>query len=93
MFPYGVRGVNARAITMFPHQELSFSIGKFLVSPSARITESGDYAPSVSIRRGCGTHTHDKVFRFTRRFASHRGAVNYAIREGRSLVTATTVLA
>jgi hypothetical protein len=52
-------------------QELSFSIGKFRVTPSARVTDTGDFAPSVSIRRGQGAATLDKVFRFTRRFHSH----------------------
>lgn len=71
---------------MFPHQELSFSIGKFLISPTARATDRGDYAPSVSIRRGTGCGTLDKVFRFTRRFATHQHAIEYAAREGRDLV-------
>lgn len=75
---------------MFPQHELSFSIGRFLISPSARLTESGDYAPSVSIRRGCGTGTHDKVFRFVRRFPSRGSAVRYAIQQGRDLVIAET---
>ncbi len=75
---------------MFPFQELSFSIGRFLVSPSARVTDTGDYAPSVSLRRGRGAGTHDKVFRFTRRFANHRSAVAYAAREGRALAAAAT---
>lgn len=75
---------------MFPHQELSFSIGRYLVSPSARVTDTGDFAPSVSIRRGMGTGTHDKVFRFLRRFPCHRSAVDYAIGQGRSLVADAT---
>ncbi len=70
---------------MFPQQELSFHIGTTLVSPSARVTEAGDYAPSVSLRRGRGSSTLDKVFRFTRRFESHRSAVAYASRQGRAL--------
>lgn len=74
---------------MFSHQLLSFSIGSFLVTPSARATESGEFAPSVSIRRGRGTGTHDKVFRFTRRFPSHAGAIDYAIRQGRAEVAAS----
>ncbi len=68
------------------HHALSFSIGSFLVTPSARATDTGDFAPSVSIRRGSGTGTHDKVFRFTRRFPSHARAIAYAIREGRAEV-------
>ncbi len=76
-----------RTPLMFPHQELSFSIGKFLISPTAKATDAGDFAPSVSIRRGSGCGTLDKIFRFTRRFATHRHAVEYAAREGRALVT------
>lgn len=72
---------------MFPHQDLSFPMGKFLISPSARCTDLGDFAPSVSIRRGTGTSTHDKVFRFTSRFANYRHAVDYAIAQAKDLVT------
>jgi hypothetical protein len=71
------------------HHPLSFSIGSFLVTPSARTTDSGEFAPSVSIRRGRGSGTQDKVFRFTRRFLSHDRAIAYAILEGRAEVAAT----
>lgn len=70
---------------MFPHQEHSFYIGQTLVSPSARVTETGHYAPSVSLRRGRGSATLDKVFRFTRRFSSHHHALAYAARQGREM--------
>lgn len=75
---------------MIPHHELSFSIGRFLVSPSARVTDTGDFAPSVSLRRGSGSTTHDKIFRFTQRFADFRSAVAYATHEGRALATTPT---
>ena len=71
-------------------QELSFSIGKFRVTPGARVTDAGDFAPSVSIRRGQGAATLDKVFRFTRRFHSHRSAIDYAIRQGQAQVAAAS---
>ncbi len=73
---------------MYPLQELPFSYGKFLISPSARVTDAGDFAPSVSLRRGHGSGTHDKVYRFTHRFASHGGAIDYAIDRGRALAMA-----
>ncbi len=73
---------------MFPHQELARQIGSALVSPSARITETGDYAPSVSIRRGRGSATLDKVYRFTRRFANQRSAIDYAMHQGQLLAAA-----
>ena len=71
-------------------QELSFSIGKFRVTPGARVTDTGDFAPSVSIRRGQGAATLDKVFRFTRRFHSHRSAIDYLIRQGQAQVADAT---
>lgn len=59
----------------------TLAVGKFLVTPLARLTESGDYAASVSIRRGM----HDRVFRFIPRFASDAVAIRYAMRQGLSL--------
>ncbi len=73
---------------MYPHQELSFSLGKFLISPSARVTDAGDYEPSVSLRRGHGSGTHDKVFRFIDRFPSLGSAIDFAIGQGRTLAMA-----
>ena len=62
-----------------------FSMGKFLVSPLSRITESGDYAPSISIRSGRGAATHDRIFRLEPRFATTQGALDYAASQGRAL--------
>ena len=59
-----------------------FTAGKFLVTPLTRKTDAGDYAASVSIRRGM----HDRVFRFIPRFVSEARALRYALSEGRSLV-------
>lgn len=62
-----------------------FSVGKYLVSPSCRRTESGDYIAITSVRSGTGTGTHDRVFRFERRFACDRSALHFAAHEGRML--------
>ena len=64
--------------------EKAFSVGKYLVSPLTRLTESGHYAASVSIRSGSGRGTHDRVFRFVPQFATREGALQYAIDEGHS---------
>jgi len=61
-------------------------MGKYLVSPLARQTDEGRYAPSVSIRSGRGSGTHDRVLRFTRHFATAREALRYAADQGRSWV-------
>ncbi len=77
---------------MHSFQELPFSCGKFLISPSARVTDAGDYEPSVSLRRGQGSGTHDKIYRFTPRFASRMGAIDYAIGRGRALAKANGLI-
>lgn len=60
--------------------EKAFSVGKYLVSPLTRPTESGHYTASVSIRNGM----HDRVLRFVPEFSTREGALQYAITEGHS---------
>src|ERR1700752_4413207 len=62
--------------------EKPFSVGKYLVSPLTRLTDSGQYAASVSICRGM----HDRVLRFLPRFATREAARCYAIEQGMSWV-------
>lgn len=64
--------------------EKAFSVGKYLVSPLTRTTESGQYTASVSIRSGSGRGTSDRVYRFVPEFATREGALQYAIDEGHS---------
>ncbi|MDQ7973141.1 MAG: hypothetical protein REJ24_11265 [Rhodocyclaceae bacterium] len=47
-----------------------------------KLTESGQYAASVSIRRGM----HDRVFRLIPRFDSATRAAVYALAQGRAFV-------
>ncbi len=58
------------------------TMGKYLVSPLARQTAEGCYAPSVSIRSGRGSGTHDRVLRFPRHFATAPEALSYAAARG-----------
>jgi hypothetical protein len=60
----------------------SIAVGKYLVSPLIRHQDDGGYAASVSIRSGHGSGMHDRVMRFTPRFASHAAALGYAIEQG-----------
>ena len=60
----------------------TFTVGKVLVTPLTKITDSGDYAASVSIRRGM----YDRIIRFIPRFQSDAHAARYALRQGRSMV-------
>ena len=74
---------------MFSRPEKTFSVGKYLVSPMTRRTETGAYAPSVSIRSGRGQATHDRVFRFDARFATRAAARRYATEQGLEWVRAS----
>lgn len=60
----------------------SIAVGKYLVSPLIRHQDDGNFAASVSIRSGHGSGMHDRVMRFTPRFASHASAVRYALDQG-----------
>ena len=62
--------------------ENNIPVGKYLVSPMSRLTPDGDYASSVSIRSGRGSGTHDRIYRFIPRFATHEGARSYALEQG-----------
>lgn len=57
-------------------------VGNYVVTALIKLTESGQFAAAVSIRRGM----HDRIFRFIPRFASDAGAARYALDEGRSMV-------
>lgn len=63
------------------------TLGKYLVSPLARLTDEGRFAPSVSIRSGRGSATHDRVLRFHRDFGTAGEALHYAASEGRDWVS------
>lgn len=63
---------------MFTTTENSLSVGKYLVSPLTRLSESGQYTASVSIRNG----HHDRVLRFVPEFSTKDDADQYAMAEG-----------
>ena len=56
----------------------NIAVGKYLVSPLAKLQDEGCYAASVSIRSGRGSATHDRVLRFSGLFDSAAAAVHYA---------------
>lgn len=75
----------AALLSMISNTEKSFPVGKYLVSPLSRLTETGDYSASISLRSGRGMASHDRVFRLVPRFDTHHAALRYAAREGRAL--------
>jgi hypothetical protein len=76
------RRATVLAPCMTTTREKTFSVGRYLVSPLTRLTQTGCYAPSVSIRSGQGRSTHDRVFRFLARFPTREDAHRYAVEQG-----------
>lgn len=68
----------------FHYMQISHAleVGKYLVTPMTKVTKSGHYAASVSIRRGM----HDRVFRLIPRFDSAAHAARYALAQGRHFI-------
>ncbi|MBI2731797.1 MAG: hypothetical protein HYX44_00290 [Aquabacterium sp.] len=64
----------------------ALSVGKYLLSPLVKLTESGQYAASVSVRSGRGCGTHDRIYRFTPFFATREEATLYALAQGQRYV-------
>lgn len=59
-------------------------VGKYLVTPFTKISDTGEYLAAVSLRRGM----HDRIFRFVPRFASPLSAMRYALAQGRDMAMA-----
>ena len=65
------------------NSNLPFSAGKFLITPLTRSNAAGRFVASLSIRRGKGTQTHDRIYTFKPEFNSKDGALTYAAAQGR----------
>ena len=62
--------------------QLSTSVGKYLVSPLSKLLDDGRNGASVSIRSGRGSASTDRVMRFTDQFESEDAAHRYAHEQG-----------
>lgn len=60
----------------------NITVGRYLVSPLPKQLECGQWASSVSIRSGAGSHTHDRVLRLNRLFRDQVAAAEYGVAEG-----------
>ncbi|MBT0568996.1 hypothetical protein KIK84_01530 [Curvibacter sp. CHRR-16] len=56
-------------------------VGKYLLSPFVRQNPAGHFTASLSIRRGQGRSTHDRVMRFVPEFSTQDAALRYAQQE------------
>lgn len=62
---------------------LPFTVGKFLITPLTRHHSAGHHTASLSIRRGKGAQTNDRVYTFTPEFKTQESALLYAAAQGR----------
>jgi hypothetical protein len=62
---------------------LPFSVGKFLITPLTRSAAAGRFLASLSIRRGQGSQTHDRIYTFKPEFSTQDSALMYAAAQGR----------
>lgn len=67
---------------MIHSSHIAQKIGRFVLSPITRQTDSGQYMASLSIRSGQGSTTHDRVFRFIPLFPTDQAAARYALSQG-----------
>ena len=75
----GAQRITFAVISLFKMiNNTNIAVGKYLVSPLAKLQAEGQYAASVSIRSGRGSGTHDLVLRFNGMFDSAAAAVHYA---------------
>jgi hypothetical protein len=59
-----------------------FTSGKFLVTPMSRSHGEGMHTAILSIRRGSGSQTHDRIYSFKPEFKSKDSALMYATAQG-----------
>jgi hypothetical protein len=59
-----------------------FTSGKFLVTPMSRSHGEGLHTAILSIRRGSGSQTHDRIYSFKPEFKSKDSALMYATAQG-----------
>lgn len=66
------------------HHAQPIAAGKFLLTPMTRSARNGLFTAALSIRRGQGPQTHDRVYGFTPEFDNRECALRYAADQGRS---------
>lgn len=60
-----------------------FVAGEFKITPLSRSHGAGHHTAVLSILRGKGTQTHDRVYTFKPEFKTQDGALMYAAEQGR----------
>ncbi len=60
-----------------------FVVGVFRITPLSRLTGSDQHTALLSIQRGQGSQTHDRVYTFKPEFKTQDSALMYAAAQGR----------
>jgi hypothetical protein len=60
-----------------------FSSGVFLITPLSDTNGNDQFTALLSIRRGKGSQTHDRVYTFKPEFKTKNDALRYAAERGR----------
>ncbi len=60
-----------------------FAVGEFRITPLSRSHGAGHHTALLSIRRGQGSQTHDRVYTFKPEFKTQDSALMYAAAQGR----------
>ena len=61
----------------------SFAVGEFRITPLSRSHGADRHTALLSIRRGQGSQTHDRVYTFKPEFKTQDSALMYAAAQGR----------
>ena len=62
----------------------SFAAGEFQITPLSRSHGPDQHTAVLSIRRGKGSQTHDRVYAFKPEFKTQDSALMYALAQGRN---------
>lgn len=60
-----------------------FAVGNFRITPLSRSHDAGHHTALLSVRRGEGAQTYDRVYTFKPEFKSQDSALMYAAAQGR----------
>ncbi len=78
----GPTGPNFKVLMSFATTH-PFAVGEFRITPLSRAHGAGHHTAVLSIRRGKGSQTHDRVYTFKPEFKTQDSALMYAAAQGR----------
>lgn len=64
-------------------QSTAYQVGKFLLTPFSRITHHGTFTASLSVKRGQGQASHDRIYTFRPEFSTSQAALDHAKTQGK----------